>query len=62
MMIFNTVANETSDGGDSDWKRDEMLLLDCNKNQSWEEPLEHNLIETNVSAFGEGAIPGEPKN
>ncbi len=33
IMIFDTVGNETGDGGGSDGKGNEMLLLECRKKQ-----------------------------
>ncbi len=62
MMISDTAGNETGDGGESDGEGDEMILLDCIKNKSFEEMLEHNLTQADVDAYDEGAIPSAPKN
>lgn len=39
-----------------------MLLLDCNRNTSFNDVLEYYLTEANVTAYNEGPIPGAPKN
>ncbi len=39
MMTFDTIGNETGDGGESSGARDEMFLLDCIKNKPFEEIL-----------------------
>ncbi len=62
MMSVDRVGNDTGHSGDSDGEGNEMLLLDCNKNKSFEEILEHDLIEASVNAYNEGVIPGVPKN
>ncbi len=62
MMIFDTVGNETGDGGESDGEGDGMILLECIKNKSFEVMLQHDLTKADVDAYNEGAIPGVPKN
>ncbi len=62
MMLFDTVGNEIGDGGDSDGEGDEMLLLYCIRNKSFDDVIEHDLTEANVNEYDEGAIPGTPKN
>ncbi len=62
MMIFDTVGNENGDGGDCDGEGDEMLLLDCIKNKSFEDAIKPDLTEADVNAYDEGDIQGALKN
>ncbi len=62
MTIFDILGNETGGGGESDGEGDKMLLLDCIKNKSFKEMLEHDLTKADVDAHNEGALPGPPKN
>ncbi len=61
MMLFDTVGNEVQDGEDCDGEGDKMLLLDCIRNKSFDDVIEHDLTKAHVNAYNEGAIPGAPK-
>ncbi len=62
MMLFDTVGNVVGYGGDSDGGGDEMVLLDCIRNKSFDDMIECDLTEAGVNAYDEGTIPGAPKN